>query len=126
MLTLARTRADAAALHNVEFLHADAELHPFDERCYDTVIGRFGTMFFDDPESAFINLLPALRPGGRLAIVCWQDIFHSEWIIVRAAQPLPTSASRLRVARHSRPTRVRRSRTHPPDHRGRRIRRRRC
>ncbi|MFM8411527.1 MAG: class I SAM-dependent methyltransferase, partial [Alphaproteobacteria bacterium] len=36
------------------------------------VFSRFGVMFFDDPVAAFRNLLRALRPGGRLAFVCWQ------------------------------------------------------
>jgi SAM-dependent methyltransferase len=44
-----------------------------DPGSFDAVISRFGVMFFDDPEAAFANLAPALRPGGRLAFVRWQD-----------------------------------------------------
>ena len=29
-------------------------------------------MFFDDPAAAFANLRKALRPGGRLAFLCWR------------------------------------------------------
>lgn len=82
MLTLARRRADAAGCGNVELLETDAQVHPFDRGSIDVVISRFGTMFFDDPAAAFTNLHDALRPAGRLAIVCWQDVFQSEWIIV--------------------------------------------
>jgi SAM-dependent methyltransferase len=39
-------------------------------------------MFFEDPEAAFANLARALRPGGRLVFVCWQDPLKSEWIAV--------------------------------------------
>jgi len=39
-------------------------------------------MFFEDPETAFANLARALRPGGRLVFVCWQDPLKSEWVAV--------------------------------------------
>jgi SAM-dependent methyltransferase len=38
----------------------------------DAVYSRFGVMFFADPVAAFANLGRALRPGGRLAFVCWR------------------------------------------------------
>lgn len=82
MLALARHRAEEAGIDNVELVLGDAQVHPFERGGFDAVISRFGTMFFEDPEAAFANLYGALRPGGRLAIVCWQDVFHSEWIIV--------------------------------------------
>jgi len=36
------------------------------------VLSSFGVMFFDDPAAAFANLRKALRPGGRLAFLCWR------------------------------------------------------
>jgi SAM-dependent methyltransferase len=85
MLDLARRRASEAGLTNVEFLQADAQVHAFEPSEFDVVVSRFGVMFFEDPEAAFANLARALRPGGRLAMVCWEDILHSEWIIVPGA-----------------------------------------
>ncbi len=82
MLALARRRATSAGIDNVQFLEADAQTHRFEEAAFDAVISRFGTMFFDDPGAAFTNFGHAVRPGGRLAIVCWQDMFKSEWIVV--------------------------------------------
>ena len=82
MLALARQRARDAGNSNIEFLEADAQVHRFGEITFDVVLSRFGTMFFEDPESAFANVGSTLRRGGRLAIVCWQDIFQIEWIIV--------------------------------------------
>jgi SAM-dependent methyltransferase len=41
-------------------------------------ISRFGLMFFADPIAGFANLCRALRPGGRLAFVCWQSLFTNE------------------------------------------------
>lgn len=39
----------------------------------DAVISRFGVMFFDDAAAAFGALGVTLRPGGRLAFVCWRE-----------------------------------------------------
>ena len=82
MLQPAHERVLAADLDNVDLLEADAQVHPFGAASFDAVISRFGTMFFDDPEAAFGNLARALRPGGRLVFVCWQDPLKSEWIAV--------------------------------------------
>jgi len=82
MLTLARKRAAEGHADGAEFLDADAQVHDFGEASFDRVVSRFGTMFFDDPEAAFANLHRATKPGGRLAIVCWQDVLASEWSAV--------------------------------------------
>lgn len=42
------------------------------------MISSFGVMFFDDPGAAFGDLRRALRPGGRLAFLSWQDGLHNE------------------------------------------------
>src|SRR5438270_548198 len=36
-------------------------------------------MFFDDPHAAFANIGQALRPGGQLALLTWQDLRHNDW-----------------------------------------------
>ena len=82
MLEPMRGRVTAAGLDNVELLAADAQVHPFEAGSFDAVISRFGTMFFEDPEAAFANLARALRSGGRLVFVCWQDPLKSEWVAV--------------------------------------------
>lgn len=65
---------------NVEFLQADAQIHPFEPETCDLVISRTGTMFFGDIDAAFANIARALRPGGRLALVTWRSIEGNEWI----------------------------------------------
>jgi SAM-dependent methyltransferase len=67
---------------NVAFERADAQVHPFPARGLDVVISRFGVMFFDDPTAAFSNLRRGMVDGGRLAFVCWQDIFANDWMLV--------------------------------------------
>jgi SAM-dependent methyltransferase len=80
IIELARRRGSGVA--NVEFIEGDAQDHPFGDGRFDAVISRFGTMFFADPAAAFANLQRALRPKGRLAIVCWADPRTAEWTAV--------------------------------------------
>jgi SAM-dependent methyltransferase len=90
MLARARGRAADDGLENVEFVHADAQDHSFDDSDpFDVMLSRFGVMFFADPVAAFANLGTALRPGGRVAFVCWQALFVNEWVAVPAAAIIP-------------------------------------
>src|ERR1700761_7850576 len=68
----ARRIAALSGVANVTFEVADAQVHPFPAGTFDLVLSNFGVMFFDDPAAAFGNLRRALRPGGRLAFVCWR------------------------------------------------------
>jgi SAM-dependent methyltransferase len=80
MLAVARARAEAEGLTNVAFHQADAQVHAFEPASADTVISRFGVMFFDDPVRAFTNIASALRPGGRVALLAWQSLDRNEWL----------------------------------------------
>jgi SAM-dependent methyltransferase len=85
MLALARARADAAGLAGrIEFREADAQTADLGTERFDAVFSRFGVMFFDDPVRAFTNVRRALRPGGRLAFVCWQARERNPWMTVPA------------------------------------------
>jgi SAM-dependent methyltransferase len=68
----ARRLAAAAGVANARFEVADAQVHPFPAGAFDLVLSSLGVMFFDDPAAAFGNLRKALRPGGRLAFLCWR------------------------------------------------------
>ncbi len=85
LLDEARRRAEHEGLHNAHFERSDAQVHPFPAAGYDVAMSRFGVMFFDDPAAAFANIARALRPGGRLALLCWQDAARNEWIVTMAA-----------------------------------------
>jgi SAM-dependent methyltransferase len=80
MIALARKIAIAEHLDNVEFRHADAQIHPFNTGGFDAVISRMGSMFFGQPVTAFANLQRALRSGGRLTLLTWQDVTENEWL----------------------------------------------
>lgn len=84
MLARARHRAPG-----IEFLESDAATHAFKAE-YDLLFSRFGVMFFDKPDNAFLNLRKALKPGGRLVFACWRDWRENEWVRVplSAVRPL--------------------------------------
>jgi len=82
MVGRAQQNAADEGLTNVRFERGDAQVHPFPTGAFDVAISRFGIMFFDDPVAAFTNIGRALRPGGRLAFLCWQDALHNEYIAV--------------------------------------------
>ena len=70
LLDVAQARSRDVA--HASFLEADAQTHAFAPASFDAVFSRFGVMFFADPAAAFTNLRRALKPGGRLAFVCWR------------------------------------------------------
>ena len=81
MLRRARKLAELEQLHNVSFVQADAQVHPFLSDHFDIAISRFGTMFFADPIAAFANIGRALRPAGRLVMMVWQSANEDEWFV---------------------------------------------
>jgi ubiquinone/menaquinone biosynthesis C-methylase UbiE len=70
---LARARQLAPAGLPVEFVLADATVHPFVSEDIDLLASRFGVMFFADPALSFANMRRALRRSGRLAFACWRE-----------------------------------------------------
>lgn len=81
----------ARALHGdkASFIEADATEYPFQPE-FDLIISRLGLMFFADPVRSFANIRKALKPGGRLAFVCWCPMEEIPGLIepYRAALPL--------------------------------------
>jgi SAM-dependent methyltransferase len=82
MLARGRDRAARLGAENVEFVHADAQVHDFGQARFDAAYSRFGVMFFSDPVAAFANIRGALRPGGALSFVCWQGVVDNDWMLI--------------------------------------------
>lgn len=80
MLERARERVAAAGLDNVDLVLSDAQTGGLGSEVHDVLFSRFGVMFFDDPVAAFGTLRTSLRPGGRLALVCWQGPDRNRWL----------------------------------------------
>ncbi len=67
----ARREAAEAGVGNVEFETSDAQTAEWDQ-IYDYAFSRMGTQFFAAPVPAMRVIRSALKPGGRLAKVCWR------------------------------------------------------
>jgi SAM-dependent methyltransferase len=88
MLQEAERRARAEGLTNVRFEQGDVQVHTFSPAEFDLAMSRFGVMFFEDPVAAFANIASAVRQGGQLVFLCWQDLARNEWIMVPAGGAL--------------------------------------
>jgi SAM-dependent methyltransferase len=84
----ARARAKAAGIGNAQFTVADASAHRFDQQ-HDLLFSRFGVMFFADPAAAFAHLRSALKPGGRVAFVCWRSFKENGWAFIPFMAAVP-------------------------------------
>jgi SAM-dependent methyltransferase len=89
MIEAARSRAQREA-SSAQFVCADAQFYDFTTGSYDSIISRFGVMFFDDPIPAFANLRRAVRDGGELRVVAWRSASENPFMTTaeRAAAPL--------------------------------------
>ena len=71
MIELARARAKSAALP-ATFICADAQDYAFEPASFDTIISRFGVMFFEDAFAAFANLRRAVSDSGGVLLIAWR------------------------------------------------------
>ncbi len=89
MVARARQRVAQAGFKQVAVEIGDAQTHRFDPT-FDLQFSRVGVMFFQDSLLAFKNLLAALKPGGRLGFVCFQEREKNEWaeVVLSAVTPV--------------------------------------
>jgi len=85
---IGRARALAPQDTPALFQVADASSVKLPQGAFDILFSRFGVMFFDDPTRAFAHMRRALKPGGRVAFVCWRGAAENDWV------RLPMSAIR--------------------------------
>ena len=85
MIERARARSAAAGHLNVTYILGDAAVYPFAPQSFDALISRLGTMFFDDSESAFHNILGGLASGGRVALGVWREPRENPWAMAPVA-----------------------------------------
>lgn len=92
LLALARSKAEARGLNNVEFRSGDMTQLPFDDGGFDVVVCVFGIFFVPDMEAALRELRRVVRTGGRVAITTWGPRFFEPattefWNSVRRVRP---------------------------------------
>ena len=71
MLEIARERAAALGLENMEFKEMDAEALELPEASFDAAMSRWGLMFLPDLPAALNRISRSLTPGGRIAAAVW-------------------------------------------------------
>ncbi|HLI57963.1 MAG TPA: class I SAM-dependent methyltransferase, partial [Actinomycetota bacterium] len=93
-LALARTKAEAAGLHNVAFRAVDIRSAELAAGSFDAVVCVFGIFFLPDMVAGLRDLWQLVRPGGRLALTVWgpglfEPAASEFWRAVRAEQASP-------------------------------------
>jgi SAM-dependent methyltransferase len=66
MLRRARAEAERRGIHWIEFVEADVEALPFEDRSFDLVVTYTGLHCFPDPPAAIREMARVLKPGGEL------------------------------------------------------------
>jgi SAM-dependent methyltransferase len=74
----ARREAAEAGIANIDFEVSDAQTADW-EAAYDYAFSRMGTQFFAAPVPAMRAIRGALKPGGRLAKICWRRKADSQF-----------------------------------------------
>lgn len=96
MIAAARVRAERERTP-ASFVCADAQGYPFAPASFETIVSRFGVMFFEDPVRALANLRRAASEGAELRFVAWRSAAENPFMTTaeRSAAPLlPTLAPR--------------------------------
>jgi SAM-dependent methyltransferase len=89
MLDVALRRPRSAPDLRVAFRKLDAQAGDLGQGFFDAAYSRFGVMFFSDPVAAFANIRASLKPGGRLAFVCWRPLNENPWMQAPLQAALP-------------------------------------
>jgi SAM-dependent methyltransferase len=84
MLEVARQRAAAQGISNVEFRLLDLEWIDLPTADVDGVLCRWGIMLVVDPEAAAHEIRRVLKPGGRAALAVWDEPARNPWTTVAA------------------------------------------
>jgi ubiquinone/menaquinone biosynthesis C-methylase UbiE len=98
MVEAGRREAERRGLRNASFAVALAEALPFPNDAFDSVVSRFGVMFFPSPGDAMREWLRVLKPGGKMALAVWHfaarnPFFYSVTTILdRYVEPTPPAA----------------------------------
>lgn len=80
MLHVAREKATAMGIRNIETMPCDVCDLPFENNYFDAVSCRFGFMFFPDMQLAANEIFRVLKPGGRIATSVWNIPEKNFWV----------------------------------------------
>jgi SAM-dependent methyltransferase len=78
LVNLAAKRIGQAA-SNARVYDVDAATMDFPGTPFDAAFSRFGVMFFEQPQPALANIRKQMKPGAKLAFVCWRGMDENPW-----------------------------------------------
>jgi SAM-dependent methyltransferase len=84
MLKVARARAEAFGIKNVEFANLQLEWIDLPAASVDAALCRWGLMLLVDPPAAVKEVRRVLRPGGRVALAVWDEPERNPWTTIPA------------------------------------------
>ena len=82
MLELARERAAAQGIDNVEFKQLQLEWIDLEAASVDGILCRWGVMLVVDPDAALRECRRVLRPGGRISLGVWDLPDANPWATI--------------------------------------------
>ncbi|MEO6611875.1 MAG: class I SAM-dependent methyltransferase [Chitinophagaceae bacterium] len=80
MLVIARDKAAARGVRNIETKACDVCELPFPDNSFDAISCRFGFMFFPDMQLAANEMARVLKPGGMIATSVWNVPEKNFWV----------------------------------------------
>jgi ubiquinone/menaquinone biosynthesis C-methylase UbiE len=107
MLEVARQRAAAQGIRNVEFRQLELEWIDLPTAEVDAVLCRWGIMLVVDSEAAAQEIRRVLKPGGRAALAVWDEPARNPWTTISsqalidlgfAAPPDPSEPGMFKLA----------------------------
>ncbi|HET7527234.1 MAG TPA: class I SAM-dependent methyltransferase [Burkholderiaceae bacterium] len=89
MIAVARSRAEHEG-SRARFVCGDVQTHALEAAAYDSIVSRFGVMFFEAPGQAFANLRRAVKAEAALNCIAWRSAAENPFMTTaeRAAAPL--------------------------------------
>ena len=100
MLAIARDKAQAQKLQNIDFKTVDGKTLDFDAASFDAVTCRWGLMFMPEPQTILQQIHHVLKNTGQLVAACWAEpernpfFTHAMSILMKhmeVPQPAPKS-----------------------------------
>lgn len=73
MVAHLQSRVDEALVHNIRVEVMDGQALTVDDASFDISVSIVGLIFFPDIDKGFAELKRVLKPGGRCAVVCWDN-----------------------------------------------------
>jgi SAM-dependent methyltransferase len=82
MIAVASRQAHIRGVDNIDFVEMDAEHLQFEDNSFHAVTNAYGLMFCPDTHGALDEVHRVLKPGGRCALVTWDDASKSPYFSV--------------------------------------------